>query len=292
MAPIIVGKIEEVRAVVAAAKRAGQTVGFVPTMGALHEGHASLLRQAKAENPFVVASIFVNPTQFAPHEDFSRYPRTMEHDVRICDEAGTNLIFHPEPKELYPLGYQTYVEVTQLQQGMCGASRPTHFRGVATVVLKLFNNVQPDVAYFGQKDAQQARVLERMAIDLDVPVRVNVCPIVRESDGLAMSSRNRYLDPDQRRHATVLHRSLEAIRAKVESGERSAHALQSMAKDMIAATPGAKIDYVDIVGWDDLRPIDVVQGETLVAVAVWFGTTRLIDNLRASDSPLPFGERG
>jgi pantoate--beta-alanine ligase len=278
--PRIAGAIDEVRQAIAAAKRAGQTVGFVPTMGALHEGHASLLRQAKAEHPFVVASIFVNPTQFAPHEDFSRYPRTLDADVRICDAEGTDLIFLPEPSVLYPVGYQTYVEVTQLQQGLCGASRPTHFRGVATVVLKLFNIVQPDAAYFGQKDAQQARLLERMAIDLDVPVRVEICPIVREADGLAMSSRNRYLDPDQRRHATVLHQSLEAIRAKVEAGERSAEALSAMAKSMIAATPGAKLDYVEIVAWDDLRPIDIVQGETLVAVAVWFGSTRLIDNLR------------
>ena len=290
MPPIIVSSIQEVRHAVAKAKRAGSIVGFVPTMGALHEGHASLLRRAKSGHSFVVASIFVNPTQFGPNEDFSRYPRTLQEDIRICDAAGTDVVFLPDADTLYPAGYQTYVEVAQLQQGLCGASRPTHFRGVATVVLKLFNIVQPDVAYFGQKDAQQARVLERMVVDLDVPVRVEVCPIVREADGLAMSSRNRYLDPDQRRHATVLHRSLEAMRARVEAGERSAEALKMLATTMIAATPGAKIDYIEIVGWNDLRPIDSLAGEILIAVAVWFGTTRLIDNVRLSLPPLsPLG---
>ncbi|MBX9681092.1 MAG: pantoate--beta-alanine ligase [Gemmataceae bacterium] len=280
MPPLIVATIPEVRHAVAKAKRAGKIVGFVPTMGALHQGHASLLRRAKSDHAFVVASIFVNPTQFGPNEDYSRYPRTLQEDVRICDAAGTDVVFLPDANVFYPAGYQTFVEVAELQQGLCGASRPTHFRGVATVVLKFFNIVQPDVAYFGQKDAQQARLLERMVADLDVPVRVEVCPIVREADGLAMSSRNRYLDPDQRRHAAVLHRSLETMRAKVEAGERSAEAIKTLATTMIAATPGAKIDYVEIVGWNDLRPIELLEGEILIAVAVWFGTTRLIDNAR------------
>jgi len=280
MPPIIAATIEETRRAVAHAKREGKSVGFVPTMGALHEGHASLLRRARTDNGYVVASIFVNPTQFGPSEDFSRYPRTLQEDVRICDAAGTDLIFLPEAGTLYPRGYQTYVEVTQLSQGLCAASRPTHFRGVATVVAKLFNIVQPDVAYFGQKDAQQARILERMTLDLDLPIRLEVCPIVREADGLAMSSRNRYLDADQRRNATVLVRSLHAIEAKVGAGERSAEVLKTLARGMIEATPGAKIDYVEIVGWGDLRPIETLQGEVLVAVAVWFGATRLIDNVR------------
>lgn len=278
--PVIATHIEEVRRFVADARRTGRTVGLAPTMGALHAGHASLFRRARAEHGCVVASIFVNPTQFGPNEDFHRYPRPFEDDVALCAAEGVDLIFRPEPAVLYPPGYQTFVEVTELGRGLCGASRPTHFRGVATVVLKLFNIVQPDVAYFGQKDAQQARLLERMAADLDVPVRLAICPIVREPDGLAMSSRNRYLDPEQRRRATVLHHALEAMRNSIEAGERSAATLTGVARALVQATPGAELDYAEIVSWDDLKPVDPLRGRILAAIAVRFGATRLIDNVR------------
>ncbi len=271
--------IDDTRAAIAAARVGGLSIGLVPTMGALHAGHLSLLEAARRETGFVVASIFVNPTQFAPHEDLERYPRPIEHDVQVCTEAGVDLIFHPEPAVMYPPGFRTYVEVHEFQQVLCGVTRPTHFRGVATVVLKLFNIVQPDVAYFGQKDAQQARLLQQLARDLNVPVRVTICPIVREADGLAMSSRNQYLDPNQRRHAVVLQRCLEAIRQWIAAGERQAAPLLQLAKDMVAATPGARLDYAEIVAWDNLQPMVELRGQVLIALAVFFGSTRLIDNL-------------
>ena len=277
---LITTTIPETRAAVAAARAAGKSIGLVPTMGALHAGHASLLRAARAETGFVAASIFVNPTQFGPNEDFHRYPRPLEKDVAVCREEGVDLIFHPEPSTLYPPDYHTYVEVQGLQDVLCGASRPGHFRGVATVVLKLFNIVGPDVAYFGQKDAQQARLLAQMVRDLDVPVEARICPIVREPDGLAMSSRNQYLDTTQRRNATVLNRALEAIRDRIASGERRTAPLLQTARDMIAVTTGAKLDYVQAVSWDTLQPLDEMRGDVLVALAVYFGATRLIDNLR------------
>jgi pantoate--beta-alanine ligase len=272
--------IAETRQAVAAARSAGKTIGLVPTMGALHAGHASLLRAARAETGFVAASIFVNPTQFGPSEDFHRYPRPLEKDVALCAAEGVDLIFHPEPATLYPPDFRTYAQVDGLQDVLCGGSRPGHFRGVATVVLKLFNIVQPDVAYFGQKDAQQARLLVQMVRDLDVPVQMRICPIVREPDGLAMSSRNQYLDATQRRNATVLYRALEEIRGRIAAGERRAATLLQDARDMIAATPGAKLDYVHAVSWDTLQPLDELLGDVLVALAVYFGATRLIDNLR------------
>jgi pantoate--beta-alanine ligase len=257
-------------------------IGLVPTMGALHEGHATLFRQARESSDFVVASIFVNPTQFAPNEDFHRYPRPFDSDVAVCEAAGVDLIFHPDIATVYPPGFQTFVEVRHLQHPLCGHTRPTHFRGVATVVLKLLQIVRPHLVYFGQKDAQQARLLLQMVRDLDVPVDVIVCPIVREPDGLAMSSRNRYLSPEQRRHAPALHQSLEEIRRLVEAGERRASALRDSALRRLAATPGARVDYVEVVSWDTLEPIERVSGEILVAMAVYFGTTRLIDNWRTT----------
>jgi pantoate--beta-alanine ligase len=249
----------------------------VPTMGALHEGHLSLIRAARAETGFLVVSIFVNPTQFGPHEDFDRYPQPFAEDVAKCAAENVDLILHPEPSEVYPPGFQTYVEVVELQNGLCGAARPGHFRGVATVVLKLFNIVEPDVAYFGQKDAQQARIIQQMVRDLNVPVAIRVCPIVREPDGLALSSRNQYLDPDQRRHATVLHEALE----RVAEGEREAEGVIQRMRERIAATPGARLDYAVAVDAQTLRPVDIISTypPTLVALAVFFGTTRLIDNI-------------
>jgi pantoate--beta-alanine ligase len=276
---MITTTVEETHRAVAAIRAQGKSVGLVPTMGALHAGHASLIRAARAETEFVVASIFVNPSQFGPKEDLTRYPRPFERDVQLCDEEGVDLIFHPTPEIMYPPSFQTWVEVLEMQKILCGASRPGHFRGVATVVLKLFNIVQPDVAYFGQKDAQQARLLLQMVRDLDLPVRLRICPIVREPDGLAQSSRNAYLDTDQRTHAPVLHRALESVRAQIEAGERRAETLIRCARALIEATPGTRIDYVAIVAWETLQPLERVQGKVLIALAVYLGTTRLIDNM-------------
>jgi pantoate--beta-alanine ligase len=277
--PRIATTPDAVRQAVAHARRGGQTVGLVPTMGALHEGHASLIRAARAETDYVVVSIFVNPTQFGPREDLGKYPRPFDSDVALCAAEGVSLIFHPEPATMYPSGFCTYVEVTGLQDGLCGASRPGHFRGVATVVLKLFNIVQPDVAFFGQKDAQQARIIRQMVDDLDVPVRVVVSPIVREADGLALSSRNQYLSPAQRQRATVLHEALGLAARRITAGERSAAEIVREMTQRIAAAEEARLDYAAIVDAGTLQPLERVQGRVLVALAVWFGTTRLLDNV-------------
>jgi pantoate--beta-alanine ligase len=269
----------DLRRAVAEARRGGRTVGLVPTMGALHEGHASLIRAARRETAFVVVSIFVNPTQFGPNEDFHRYPRPLEQDLEVCGREGVDLAFVPEVATLYPPGFRTYVEVHDFQDVLCGASRPGHFRGVATVVLKLFNLVQPDVAYFGQKDAQQARIIRQLVRDLDVPVEVRVCPIVREPDGLALSSRNQYLDPEQRRHAPALYQALEEARRLIEAGERDAARVRAVVAERLARTPGAVVDHAEVVDYDTLRPLDRLRGQVLIAVAVKFGTTRLIDNV-------------
>jgi pantoate--beta-alanine ligase len=271
--------IEQVRAAVARARVAARLVGLVPTMGALHEGHASLIRLARAETGFVVVSVFVNPTQFGPQEDLERYPRPFEQDVAVCARDGADLVFHPAPPTIYPPGFRTYVEVRGLGDVLEGASRPGHFRGVATVVLKLLHIVRPDVAYFGRKDAQQVRVLEQMVRDLDVPVALHVGPTVREADGLALSSRNVYLDPAQRRAAAGISQALDEARRLIEAGERRAAEAARRVHERIAAAPGARVDYVAVVDYDTLRPIDVLRGRVLVAVAVYFGTTRLIDNL-------------
>jgi pantoate--beta-alanine ligase len=277
--PFITTTVEETRRIITGARAQGRSVALVPTMGALHAGHASLIRAARAEAGFVAVSIFVNPTQFGPNEDLSRYPRPFEQDVKVCEAESADLIFHPTADIMYPSGFKTYVAVEDWQDVLEGASRPGHFHGVATVVLKLFNIVRPDVAYFGQKDAQQARLLQQMVCDLNVPVRIRICPIVREPDGLALSSRNLYLDAEQRRNATVLFRSLEAMRARIDAGERQAEPLIGLARAMIDSTPGARIDYVSIVDWETLRPLDHLQGKVLIALAVYFGTTRLIDNV-------------
>ena len=279
MTPRIATTVDAVRHAVGQARKAGNTIGLVPTMGALHAGHASLLRIARADSDFVVASIFVNPTQFGPNEDLNRYPRPFEKDLEVCAAEGVHLVFAPEPATVYPPDFRTFVEVTGLQDVLCGASRPGHFRGVATVVLKLFTIVQPDLAFFGQKDAQQVRIIQQMVADLNVPVRVVVCPIVREPDGLALSSRNQYLDADQRRQATVLSQSLQDVRQRVQAGERDAGKLAEALRGRIAATPGARLDYAAVVNADTLQPLDRVRGRVLVALAVFFGATRLIDNV-------------
>jgi len=270
--------IAEVRAAVSEARRAGKSIGFVPTMGALHRGHAALVEAARAECDLVVVSIFVNPTQFGPNEDFARYPRTLDADRAVCENAGCDVLFVPAVAEMYPAGFATFVEVPALATGLCGRSRPTHFRGVCTVVAKLFNIVAPDVAYFGEKDAQQVRILARMTRDLDLPIRVSPQPTVREPDGLALSSRNRYLDADQRAQATVLHRALQAAAADVAVGERRADAVRERLVRTIATAPLARLDYAEVVDGETLQPVETLAGPVLLALAVKFGETRLIDN--------------
>lgn len=271
--------VRDVRAAVTQARNAGQRIGLVPTMGALHRGHTALIAAARRDTEFVVVSIFVNPTQFGPSEDFARYPRQMEADRQACAEAGAHLIFAPPPAEMYPPNFTTWVEVTGLQDVLCGPSRPGHFRGVATVVLKLFNIVLPDVAVFGQKDAQQTRLIRQMVDDLNVPVQVVIEPTVREADGLALSSRNRYLSPEQRAQAVVLSQALSRIQESVRHGEYDVAHLEAILTDTIASAPDARIDYTRILDADTLRPIERVERPALAAVAVFFGATRLIDNV-------------
>jgi pantoate--beta-alanine ligase len=282
MKPPVAASVEAVRSAVTQARQLGLSIGLVPTMGALHAGHVSLIRAARAETGFVVVSIFVNPTQFGPNEDLTRYPRPLDQDLNQCAAEGVDLAFIPDVATMYPPGFRTYVEVEWLQDVLCGASRPGHFRGVATVVLKLFNIVQPDVAYFGQKDAQQARIIRQLVRDLDVPVRLRICPIVREADGLALSSRNQYLDAEQRVAAVVLSQALDEARARVAAGERDATLLRQGVVERISAAPGARLDYAAVVDADTLQPLDRIGGEVLVAVAARFGSTRLIDNVLIS----------
>jgi pantoate--beta-alanine ligase len=271
--------VPEIRGFVKKNKLAGKTVGFVPTMGYLHEGHMSLVREAKKECSVVVASIFVNPLQFGPREDFAQYPRDLERDSGILEECGVDALFHPGQDQMYPAGFCTHVEVSGLTGCLCGKSRPGHFRGVATVVTKLFNIVQPDRAYFGQKDAQQLLVIKRMAQDLDMPVEVIAVPTVREDDGLAMSSRNVYLNPEQRAAAPVLYRSLQEAAGAAAGGERNVNKLVEMVKGRISGHGGAVIDYVEIRSLPDLDEIEMLDGPALMALAVRYGKTRLIDNI-------------
>jgi len=254
-------------------------VGFVPTMGALHAGHVSLVTRARQECRSVVVSIFVNPAQFAPTEDLAKYPRDLPHDQDLLATAGADLLWAPAPEVIYPPGFQTWVAVEQLTQGLEGAIRPTHFRGVTTVVAKLFNAVQPQRAYFGQKDAQQAAVVRRMTRDLDFPIEIVVCPIVREPDGLALSSRNAYLNPEERRAAPVLFRALSTARRAYEHGERDAEALRSLVRTTVAAEPLANLQYVSCADYDSLQELEAVQARALLSMAVLVGKTRLIDNL-------------
>ncbi|HWI61691.1 MAG TPA: pantoate--beta-alanine ligase [Symbiobacteriaceae bacterium] len=268
-----------IREAVSAARRAGKQIGFVPTMGYLHEGHLTLMREARKECDYVVVSIFVNPTQFGPNEDFDRYPRDLERDMNLCATVPVDAIFHPSVAEMYPgTASTTSVKVSQLTEGLCGASRPGHFDGVATVVTKLFNIVKPDVAFFGQKDAQQVAVIRRMVLDLNMDLEIRPVPTVREADGLAMSSRNIYLSPEQRQAALVLSRSLRMAQERVAAGERDMLVLLADMKAMIAAEPLAAIDYVTIVDYDSLQPVEWLEAKALAALAVRFGKTRLIDN--------------
>jgi pantoate--beta-alanine ligase len=255
------------------------TVGFVPTMGYLHEGHLSLIRRAKQECDHVVVSIFVNPTQFGPNEDLARYPRDIERDLRLIEPLGVDVVWMPTAEIMYPPGYQTWVEVEAMTRPLEGAMRPGHFRGVTTVVAKLFNAVQPHKAYFGQKDAQQAAVIRRMTLDLNFPVEIVVCPTVRETDGLAMSSRNVYLTPEQRKAATVLFRALSAARELYEAGERNAEKVRERMKAVLAAEPLAEVQYVSCADYDTLEELTEIKGKALLSLAVFIGKTRLIDNV-------------
>jgi len=261
-------------------------VGFVPTMGALHEGHLSLLRRAKAECSRVFASIFLNPTQFGPNEDLSKYPRTFESDVAKLETAGVDVLFAPDPKVIYPPGFSTYVTVEGLSERLEGRSRPGHFRGVATVVLKLFEIVQPHFAFLGRKDAQQARILQRMSLDLNLDVELQICAIMREPDGLALSSRNAYLDADERRAATVLYLALEAACREVGAGIRDALTLQSTTRDVLAKEKRARVDYVEVVDANSFEPVARIGSHpTYILLAVFIGKTRLIDNVLLEPSP-------
>lgn len=276
--PKLVNTVETLRAEIAALRRAGKKIGLVPTMGALHAGHLSLVRAAKAECDVVVVSIYVNPSQFGPAEDFSKYPRTLDADVALLTDCVTDLVFAPANDEVYRAGHATWVDVESVTGPLEGVCRPGHFRGVATIVLKLLNMVQPDVAYFGQKDFQQALVIRRMVADLDVPVEIRVCPIVREADGLAMSSRNRYLSPAARQRALVLSQSLRLAGKLVDEGERRAAAIAERMTALIQTADDARIDYVAIVDPDTLQPLEQITGPTLAALAVKIENTRLIDN--------------
>lgn len=270
--------IKEVREIVKQWKKQGLSVGFVPTMGYLHEGHKSLIINAVSENDRVVVSIFVNPMQFGPTEDLSSYPRDFEHDSKICKDNGANLIFHPASSEMYSEDFCSFVDMTGLTEGLCGKSRPIHFRGVCTVVSKLFNIVQPDKAYFGQKDAQQLAVIKQMVRDLNVDIEIIGCPIVREEDGLAKSSRNTYLNKEERKAALILNSSLLKAKKSILDGEKDAENILKLITETINTEPLSKIDYVELVDAETLKKVEIIEKPVLVAIAVYIGKTRLIDN--------------
>ena len=275
----IITTVEGVRKQVKEWRKEGLTVGLVPTMGYLHEGHKSLIDKAVAENDRVVVSVFVNPIQFGPSEDLASYPRDLERDVELCEKAGANVIFHPEDSEMYFDDFCTYVDMDDLTKGLCGKTRPTHFRGVCTVVSKLFHIVAPDRAYFGQKDAQQLAVIRRMVRDLNFDLEIVGCPIVREEDGLAKSSRNTYLNAEERKAAVVLHKGLTEGEKLLQAGEKDAAKVIAAVREVIEKEPLAKIDYVELVDWNTLKPVNTVEDTVLMAVAVYIGKTRLIDNV-------------
>ncbi len=279
----IVATVSEVRSRVKAWKKEGLSIGFVPTMGYLHEGHGSLIEQARKHNDKVVVSIFVNPMQFGPKEDLASYPRDLEKDSIYCESLGADLVFHPEPEEMYDEHFCSYVDMSVLTEELCGLSRPVHFRGVCTVVTKLFNIVQPDQAYFGQKDAQQLAIIQRMVADLNMDVEVIGCPIVREEDGLAKSSRNTYLSEEERKAALILSKSIALGKKMVAEGETDAVKLVTAMKEMIATEPMARIDYVKAVDGLTMQQVTEVKAPLLVAMAVYIGKTRLIDNLILQD---------
>ena len=273
----IVGTVKEVREQVKEWKKQGLSVGFVPTMGYLHEGHKSLMDAARKGNDKVVVSIFVNPMQFGPTEDLATYPRDLDHDAALCESAGVDLIFHPEPEEMYAPDFCSFVDMTGLTEGLCGKTRPIHFRGVCTVVNKLFNIVTPDHAYFGQKDGQQLAVIKRMVRDLNMDIEIVGCPIVREEDGLAKSSRNTYLSPEERKAALILSKTV-ALGKELAKTEKDANKVVEAMKKNIETEPLAKIDYVEAVDALSMAPVEKLEGTCMLAMAVYIGKTRLIDN--------------
>jgi len=276
---VIVEKVKDMKKLSEKYLKENKTIGFVPTMGFLHEGHLSLVRRAREENDIVVVSIFVNPTQFGPNEDYESYPRDFERDVKLLKELNVDVVFHPPVEEMYPKDFSTYVEETKLSRYLCGKSRPGHFRGVCTIVTKLFNIVRPTRAYFGQKDAQQFRVIKRMVRDLNMDVELVECPIVREHDGLAMSSRNIYLSDDERAQALALYNSLKLAENLIKSGERDAEVVKNAMKEFLSRYDKVKIDYVEIVDEETLEPVKHIEGKVIVAIACWVGKARLIDNV-------------
>ena len=274
----VVKTVKEVRNIVAAWRKEGLSVGLVPTMGYLHEGHQSLIRKSAEQNDRTVVSVFVNPIQFAPTEDLDAYPRDLERDKKAVEEAGGNLIFHPEPSEMYPEHFTSFIDTTETTELLCGAVRPIHFRGVCTVVGKLFNIVTPDRAYFGQKDAQQLATIRRIVRDLNFGIEIVACPIVREEDGLAKSSRNTYLNAEERQAALVLSQSLKKGKELIENGERDAKVVIETIKANLEKETLARVDYVEVVDFENIQRVETISGETLVAIAVYIGKTRLIDN--------------
>lgn len=274
----VVKTIKEVREQVSAWRKEGLTVGLVPTMGYLHEGHQSLIRKSVEQNDRTVVSVFVNPIQFGPNEDLEAYPRDLNRDMQAVEEAGGNFIFNPESSEMYPSHFTSFIDTTETTELLCGAVRPIHFRGVCTVVGKLFNIVKPNRAYFGQKDAQQLATIRRFVRDLDFDIEIVPCPIIREEDGLAKSSRNTYLNPAERQAALILSKSLKLGQQAIEAGERNAETIINIIKTNLQTEPLARVDYVEVVDFANIQRVDKIEGETLVAIAVYIGKTRLIDN--------------
>ena len=274
----VVKTIKEVREIVGGWRQEGLSVGLVPTMGYLHEGHQSLIKKSASQNDRTVVSVFVNPIQFGPNEDLEAYPRDLNRDIKAVEEAGGDLIFNPEPSEMYPGHFTSFIDTTETTELLCGAVRPVHFRGVCTVVGKLFNIVTPDRAYFGQKDAQQLATIRRFVRDLNFPLEIIACPIVREDDGLAKSSRNTYLNAEERQAALILSKSLKKGKEAIESGEKDAKTIIAIIKNSLQSEPLARIDYVEVVDFENIQRVDKIEGETLVAIAVYIGKTRLIDN--------------
>lgn len=268
----------EVKEVIKEWKKQGYSIGLVPTMGYLHEGHGSLIKKAVEDNDKVMVSVFVNPIQFGPNEDLETYPRDFDADLKMIESLGADMVFHPEPSDMYASDFSTTVSVAGVSENLCGAKRPGHFNGVCTVVTKLFNLSEADRAYFGQKDAQQLAVVRRMVRDLNANIEIIGCPIIREDDGLAKSSRNTYLSSEERQAATVLNKALIAGKQMVEEGEKSALAVKTRIEDIISKEPHAKIDYVEITDWNSIEPVDIIDGSILCAIAVYIGNTRLIDN--------------
>lgn len=278
----VIRSIKEMSALIQKLRVKGKTIGFVPTMGALHEGHLSLVLRARKENDIVAVSIFVNPIQFGLKEDYKHYPRNLRYDARLCNDSGVDIIFYPDYMRMYPDGYKTYVEVCDFSNLLCGEFRPGHFKGVATVVTKLFNIVSPHTAYFGQKDAQQAVIIKKMAEDLNIPVKIKIMPIVREKDGLAMSSRNIYLNKNERLDAVVLYQALALAKALIRQGSSNPESIMKKMRQLIDRKKSARIKYISIVDPKDLSPVYKITDKVLIALSVLIGQTRLIDNIVVS----------